>query len=193
MDVHQRLYSELARITPEEFSNVFGSIESGAFRLELLQQFRVSDEDEPFRQFRSGKTAPPEGYNSGWHRMLSDYVNRGIRFERVRYIVEPPSDYIGFQLNWGYKPNIKAGDKVFLLNDDISMDTLATHVPILKDFWVFDDKECIILEYDITGRYLGASKVPQSVVSYYVNLKRFALDNSSDIQQTALWSRLVAD
>ena len=40
-----------------------------------------------------------------------------------------------------------------------------TEVPILKDFWIFDDQSGFVIEYNILGRFLGVNRIPKKISS----------------------------
>ena len=184
------LYHQLEPISLEQFGSLFSSMKSSTFRLEMLDLYTVEGEQAAFHEFLSGKKFPPEDFNESWTKLISESVTKGIEFKRVRLLNEPISDYVKFEISWCYKINIAAGDSVSAIFSKITPD-FDTKVPILKDYWIFDDEDCYLMEYDLLGQFLGVNKVPHQAVDDYVKLKYEAIEKSKDIRSTELWNELL--
>ncbi|GGY66443.1 hypothetical protein GCM10010300_07200 [Streptomyces olivaceoviridis] len=62
------------------------------------------------------------------------------------------TDYLRFELSWGYRRNMTVGEEFFIL--DIT--ERDNPIPDAPDFWMFDDRAVGVMAYDGTGKYLGS-------------------------------------
>lgn len=184
-----KVFGQLTNVSFDEFMACFQKMKKSAFRLEMLEEYNVDSEKESFLKFLGGEKFPPLGYNKDWVDLINRSVQRGIDFRRVRLIRNPIKDYVKFEVSWAYKVNMSGGDKVGIIESD-GLPNFKSDVPILKDYWLFDDEHCYIMEYDFVGRFLGISRVPEKASKKYVDLKYEAISSSQDIKQTQLWQTL---
>lgn len=174
----------------DEFSALFSSFEKSAFRLELLQTYLVDEETEEFSAFLAGKllkTASPD--MQVWCEDIQKAVSASKIYQRVRRIVLPLSDYTRFELITGYKYSVVAGEDIRILESGFESLSKITSIA-LTDFWLFDDRVCILLDYDKDGRYVGARKVPSESLHHYIAIKKYALNCSLRIQESDIWRKL---
>lgn len=164
-----------------EFADFFSKSSKEAFRLELLQKFEVEGETEVFKKYLE-KKEKPDSFNSDWHEMIDNAIKRGCKYRRVRYIQTPPSEYLKFEIDWGYKGNVKKGEEIYYTTD-----LPSNNIPILKDFWLFDDKTLFFMEYDYIGRFLGVSKLSEAHIPAYIKLKNQLLDKCDLIENSEYW------
>lgn len=180
------LYTDVAEpFSLQQFSELFSKMERFAFRLEMLEFFTIPDEASFFARYRRGEKQPPEGFNNDWVKTIRAAVERGVDFSRVRLVREPIHEYLKFEIAWGYRVNVPAGEKTFVISFDLL--PFKTEVPILKDFWLFDESVCFLMEYDFIGRFLGVSKVKSKFIDPYVKLRKELLQRSLPIQKSPLW------
>lgn len=152
-----------------DFGKHFSSCKKSAFRLELLSIYTVPEEEKAIALYLAGDPEPPADFNKEWIDILERANRDSVKFSRVRVIDGPLTDYIRFEFDWGYRKNIKFGEDIrFLMRDKIG--PFQTPVPVLKDFWLFDDQDCFLMEYDYYGRFLGVTKVPSEHVGSYITL-----------------------
>ena len=164
----------LVPISGNDFSKLFLEFNKEAFRLELLQDFNIPDEEKDFKTFRSGVLKPTPNSNAYWHDLIIKANNKSARFKRVRLIEEPLSIYTKFEIAWGYLDNIPVGEHVYIISP-AQIEKMAEKVPALIDYWLFDETICIIMHYDLIGRFLGAFRLPEDFISTYIDLKNYAL------------------
>jgi hypothetical protein len=135
-------------------TELFGTFQESAFRLETLQYY-VLAEDEPRRQaFQEGRPLPPRAGKAESMRMVRDAVAAGRRVHRVHVVDLPLSDYIRYELAV-YPENIAAGEDVRI--------TCRAAQPGLEDldtdFWLFDaesSKPAVVwFRYTPGGQILG--------------------------------------
>jgi hypothetical protein len=148
-----------------EFDNLFSAFRHTAFRLETLDRYDVSYEEEPFRRFLAGEPKPHDDAKQAWVRTIADALAAGKRMERVHVVSEPPTDYLRFELAWGYPENVEAGEDIRIL--PVSLGSWPAGVPD-QDFWLFDSKRVAVMHYDDRGRFRGAELVEGSdIVTQY--------------------------
>jgi hypothetical protein len=180
------LFQKLTKLPTPEFGKLFTSMESSAFRLEALDVYSIPGEEEDLARFRKGQK-PPHDTNAQWAQTIGAAISRGVDFQRVRLVRKPVSEYVRFETEWGYKFNVPAGEQTFaLFYEDVI--TFRNEVPILKDFWLFDNSRCFLMAYDFWGRFLGVNEIPREAVPAYVQLKAECLERAVDIQKTFLWN-----
>jgi hypothetical protein len=174
-----------------EFGELFSSSKKSAFRLELLDLYTVPEEEPYFKNYLSSPSiAPPLDFNSDWKSMLEDANNRGVEYSRARVVRQPVTDYLKFEISWGYSESIKLGEDIRAIITD-GIVSFNTEVPFLKDFWLFDDEHCFIIEYDYIGKFLGVRRIPPMYTQLYVQLKEEAISKSTRIETTDIWRLLT--
>jgi hypothetical protein len=156
-------------MTALDLGKLFQSFRSTAFRLECLPAYAVTEDDEAqaFRQWLKGEQ-PPEKERE-WPKLVASAVAAGKSMQRVRLVPESPSQYLRFQMVWGYPANVAAGEDIRMLD----------HEPpgLLKaDFWLFDNEVAVVLEYDDQGRFLRP--VAAETVTPYCQARDLALASS---------------
>ncbi|MGK5533572.1 DUF6879 family protein [Streptomyces sp. URMC 129] len=130
----------------------FDSFEREAFRLETLDNYNIPRSEGSFASFLAGKEQPESFKNSEWVTTVRDATRAGKRMYRVHILSRPLTDYLRYELAWGYHRNMAVGEEFFIL------DTTERENPIPEapDFWLFDDSVTARMNYDATGAYLGA-------------------------------------
>ena len=148
-------------VPAEDFAHRFRTFRYTAFRLETLQTYRGSGEDDWIAAFHAGdRTPPPDPAADAWEAMLAANRAAGKRMQRVHVVVEPLSDYLRFELTWMYAPNAAAGEDVRIID--------ATHdwpdgVP-RQDFHLFDSSDLYAAHYAADGLWLGVEQVTDPVL-----------------------------
>ncbi len=146
-------------MTPEEFAAVFDQFEHSAFRLETLQRYAVSAEDERLRAFREGLPRPERSVRtSDWLRRIALTTAGGKSWSRAHLIREPLSEYLRYELI-GYIESQACGEEIRLAD-------LAKHPELGDlgpDFWLFDadtpGEFAVLMHYDQDGRVLGYERI----------------------------------
>ncbi|MGW3227487.1 DUF6879 family protein [Kitasatospora sp. NPDC001095] len=130
----------------------FSAFEREAFRLETLDDYSQSGGVDAYRAFLAGEEQPDDYRNAGWVGTVAAAAKAGKRMYRVHILSRPLTDYLRFELAWGYHRNMAAGEEFFIL------DTTGRENPLPEapDFWLFDDETAVSMAYDENGKYLGA-------------------------------------
>jgi hypothetical protein len=155
-------------MTPEELGRQLRSCTSSAFRLECLPSYDVTEDAErdAYAAWLAGKELPSP--HRDWPELVASAVAAGKRMQRVR-VVRQMTQYIRFQIEWGYPANVAAGEAIYILD----------HEPpglLRVDFWLFDDATAVVLEYDEHGRFTGLA--PAETVEPYRQARDMALQSS---------------
>jgi hypothetical protein len=140
----------IASLASPEWAGLFTGFTSSAFRLEGLQHYTAPDETEAFARFRAGKD--PKVDLSWWTGLARGHTAAGRSMSRVRVVIEPPSDYTRFELAH-YPAMVAAGDDIRII--PTAPGTWPAGIP-RHDFWLFDDHDVWILNYDAAGVFLSA-------------------------------------
>lgn len=141
-------------MTFEEFDAWFDRFERSTFRLETLQRYAVSEEDERLRAFRNGTPRPDRSVRtSPWLRRIAVTTAAGKRWQRVHVVEHPLSEYLRYEME-GYVESAATGEEISIA-DRAAHPDLATLGP---DFWLFDAEFdhafAILMHYDQDGHVL---------------------------------------
>lgn len=167
-------------LSETELAAYFATFTSSAFRLETLATYRVAEEAEYFDRFLSGGEFPDQWRDNPWVR---DITENGRRLHRVRVLTTPLSDYLRFQLAWGYPGNVEDGEEITVL------DLSESPVPGLPDhdFWLFDETTVLKMHYTGNGEFFGAELLPPDRTGDYLTYRDAALNAA--VPYTEYWSR----
>jgi len=143
-------------MTPEEFSRLFETFAHRAFRLETLSRYDVPEVEEALRAFLAGAPKPgPDPDDLAWQSNIRAHAAAGRPMQRVHVIRGPLTDYLRFEVEWGYPDNTAAGEDIGILHvGDGELPELGE-----EDFWLFDNSTLVLMRYDEHGRWLGADQV----------------------------------
>ena len=157
----------------QEFASLFQTFKTSAFRLEALPQYLVDEERSEFAAFQSGRPLPKER-NAEWASLIRDAVSAGKSMSRVHLLPRTLTPYLRFEIEWAYAYSHEAGEDVRLLLDEKATDTDRQ----LQDFWLFDDRIAIFMNYDDSGRFLGVTKADDRDLSRLLSVRETLLSRS---------------
>ncbi|MFA5070981.1 MAG: DUF6879 family protein [Candidatus Pacearchaeota archaeon] len=149
----------------------FENFEKSAFRLELLQKYSVDEELEDFSNFIKTSKINSKKY-SEWTEIISKAKSRGVIMQRVHIVDFPLSDYLKYEFEY-YKISKKIGEQIFLLDKN------KFNEKVNFDFWLFDDRIVLKMNYDQDGKFLGFEKIIGNV-DKFVKLKNKLLKISEE-------------
>jgi Family of unknown function (DUF6879) len=142
-----------------ELSRQFRRFRYSVFRLEILQTYAGSGEDEGIAAFgRGDPEPPPDPAEDQWAALLRANAAAGRTQQRVHVVTEPLSDYLAYELTWEYGPHAAAGE-------DIRIIPVTKGWPVdvpFKDFWLFDSTTLFDMHYDPDGRWRGIEPVTEA-------------------------------
>ncbi len=134
----------------------FANFRYSLFRLEALQVYAGSGDDDALAAFQAGEPIPLSSALRKWTQMLRQRAGSGCVVQRVHVITLPLTDYMRFELA-SYAPNVEAGEDVRIIpvtNDDPWPDDVPRN-----DFWLIDSSELWSQRYDPDGTWLGVELV----------------------------------
>ena len=159
-----------------------------AFRLETLAAYDVATDDNDVGRYLRGEPEPDPARKGPWLERLRSERREGKRRQRVHVVRSPLSDYLRYECEWGYLPNVAAGEDIWIL------DLAERPVPaglVDHDFWLLDDEHVIRMHYDGQGRFVGAEILDDAQLPRY----RRARDEAIEAAEPFLdyWQRRPED
>jgi len=155
----------MEEISLAEFRQLFHD-HRRAFHLEMKEEYHVTDEDEPLRQFLAGKTVDLD-WLADWLAHIREATSAGVAIHRVRIVSEPLNDYARFLLALGAE-NVAAGEDIRYLprGKAAGIDFPA------EDCWLFDDSKLIYVLFPDEGRRVGLYPVDDpELTARYVRVR----------------------
>jgi len=141
------------------FTQLFGSVTRSARRLESRD--RYGGDQELLQRWLAGQIDEPEhiGARAAWLAQVRATTADGGRYERVRIVAEPPTDYQRFALR-SCRQNVEAGEDIrYLHRERANQLDLPAH-----DFWLFDEQRLALLYFTADDRLIGAQLITQPTV-----------------------------
>jgi hypothetical protein len=143
----------LSLLLGPEFDRLFQEFEYTAFRLETRDRYSAPREAEALRQFVDGEPVDL-GWRTTWLRMVREAVRAGRRFERVRVVSVPLTDYSRFAVFCSGQANAAGEDIRYLQRDEAA--GLPGH-----DYWLFDSHKLVRMHFDEDDVMLGGEIVTE--------------------------------
>lgn len=148
----------------DRFDSYFDGFSSDVFRLETLQAYAVSEEDQRLAAFRTGAPRPLRSVrNTPWLARIAVTTAQGKHWQRVHVVEHPLSEYLRYEL-LGYVESQAAGETIRLADrgEDAALADLT------DDFWLFDgdqpDAFALLMHYDSAGTFQGFEHTTEPVV-----------------------------
>lgn len=131
-----------------------------AFRLETLQTYEVASDGSDFKRYLDGEPTWTQERKQPWLDHLESEMARGLHRSRVRIVTHPVTDYTRYECEWGYVPNVGAGESVRILEVD-SWPTTGTFGT--TDWWLVTDAQNTVrgavMHYGPAGEFRGAVEI----------------------------------
>jgi hypothetical protein len=162
-------------VTPEALARLFSSFSHSAFRLETLPAYLIEGEAESLALWRAGEPEPAWRKDREWLALVRHNIGAGKSMQRVRVVRRPLSDYVRFELDWGYPANVKAGEDIRIL--ELGPADELPYVPEPDrgyDFWCFDGLTVVRLEYDGAGRFIQPVDVSDHA-SWFIACQKYVI------------------
>lgn len=154
--------TRITSVTSPAFDALFAGFKHTAYRLETLQAYDVSYEIGSYRAFLAGQPMPRDSAKNAWVDMLSEAARAGKVVQRVHLVNEPLTDYLRYEMEWSYAPNVDFGEDVRILPSRRVPSMDIPRLAALKDYWLFDSSDLWVMEYDDEGRFLYIEQVSDS-------------------------------
>ncbi|MFZ3073933.1 MAG: DUF6879 family protein [Minisyncoccales bacterium] len=167
------------------FDKNWRNAKKNIFRLEGRIEYRLSGEQEDIAKWKQNDI--DSGKNKewrGWQASLKKALQKGIVVQRVRVAPKTLPDYIKFEISRWQKNPDKNGEQVLFLNENDYREIIAAYGFDPKDFWLFDDQNLLIFNYDKVGRFSGDISITNGgMVKRYCELKSKLLEKSIPMEQ----------
>jgi hypothetical protein len=135
-----------------EFQSLLGRFERSAWRLELQGRYDEPDEGALLAQWLAdGDPQPTLDWFADWPEWIAELAAAGRRFERVRVLTEPLTDYLRWQLDVISAPAVAAGEDIRVLPAEVAAELALGDT----DFYLIDDQQVVVLEFE-QGTVSGA-------------------------------------
>lgn len=138
-----------------EFSSWFRHFQRSCFRLETLQRYGASGEDDSIKTFLAGANPQPHPGKQEWMALVRAAAHERRTMQRVHVVTEPLTDYVRFEVAWSYAHNVAAGEDVRIIPLTEGLEWPSDLPPPGGDFWLFDDAELFDMRYDSDGTWTG--------------------------------------
>ena len=137
------------RIESDQLAALLDDARTRLWRWECRGDYSAVDADL-LRRWRAGLGRDPAEDRS-WTEYVQGLRRRGVRFERVRRLTEPLTEYLRMQLDFTYM-NINAGEDVRWVAPPVAT---AADMPDY-DFYLIDDNRVAALDFNDASRFAGA-------------------------------------
>ncbi len=160
------------RLEGDDWRTFFDAHEREAFRLETRQSYGVASERAEYEHFlSSGELDIPDA--DQWLTRLRYFRRSGRWVGRVHVLRRPLTDYLRYEFAvYGF--TVRAGEDVRILDVTEMSDPGLPN----QDFWLFDDRAVVLMEYDDDGNQLGREFLEHVDPAPYISWKHLALDRA---------------
>lgn len=155
---------------------------SEAFRHEVLPAYAVPSDGGDVVRYLAGEPGPTAGQE--WRDWIRGQVQRGAAVRALRVLHGPPGNYLRFELEWGYLPNVAAGMEARVL--DLTERPAPTNY-VDEEFWLLDGERVAVMCYDDAGRFPHADTVEGPAAQRYRAARDAAWSAAEPV--TAWWGR----
>jgi hypothetical protein len=132
-------------------ADLYRTCRVSARRLETLQHYDVSGDEERQRAFLAGEALPPPRQGKADDlALIADLRKRGRYIGRVHVVDQPLSDYVRYELAV-YAENVAAGEDVLIADRSAHPELEG----LAQDFAIFDSETVVLFDYDDDGRVRG--------------------------------------
>jgi hypothetical protein len=150
------------------FGRLFETFSNSAWRWECQAEYREPHEADALRQFLAGEE-PDMSFTKDWLANVANATAEGRRFQRVRMLTEPLTDYLRFEM-WAAPSNAAAGEDIRVISTAAARELDAPD----HDFWLFDDAVVAIMHFDQDGMIAAELVDDPSTVAQYRRWKEIA-------------------
>jgi hypothetical protein len=146
-------------ITDASWLDLFDTFESTALRLETQPSYLVEAEQEEFTQFLATGAVVDDDPDRRWRRQMRAARDSGRRVARVRFISEPLGDYQRYLFACN-RFNDEDGEDIRYLTYRRAAELGLPRI----DFWLFDDRTVLMMNFDDRGRPLDKELIEDDQV-----------------------------
>lgn len=157
-------------ISRQELGLLLTGFEHTAYRLELLPAYDDAGEAAAFESFISGQEPALYPGKEGWLEKVKKATAAGRLMQRVHVVPEPLSPYLQFEISWAYRLNEGGGEDIRILPADHAPEAVLG----AGDYWLFDSRTLIEMEYDDHGRLASLNHISDTDAITTANYTRDA-------------------
>lgn len=131
----------------------FALFTRSAWRLETLPAYGTPESDPSFARYLELGQLPPleeRPRAQAWLAAVRRVVAEGRQLGRVHVLRRPLSAYLDYELAT-YPENAAAGEDIRIADLDQHPELAALD----RDFWLLDDAQVLLMDYDPEGRFLA--------------------------------------
>lgn len=149
-------------VAPDRLASLLDGARARLWRWECRGDYSAVDADL-LERWRAGLGRDPEE-DRPWVAYVQGLRRRGVRFERVRRLTEPLTEYLRMQLDFTYM-NVEAGEDVRWVTPATAAEaSMPDH-----DFYLVDDDVVAVLDFDAVGQFVGArASATREVVARHI-------------------------
>ncbi len=153
------------------FDEIWKNTRHEIFRLELLNTYLVDYEKEPFERYKRREKFNALEYPDfiEWLSNIEQKVKESVRIIDIQVLDLPMSEYLKFGISTGSIFAAEKGEEFLFIERDKVKDLIFG----FQDYWMFDSKIIISMDYDSEGRFIKKEYpiVRDKNLSKYIDLK----------------------
>lgn len=163
-------------ISRDEFGDLFRSFAHTAWRWECQGTYAEPDEADQLRRFLAGDPLDLS-FMSGWLSEVRAATEAGRRYERVRMMTDPMTDYLRFE--FAVAPaNAEAGEDIRVIS---AADAADLELP-QHDFWLFDSERVALLQFGPNGLSGAEIHTDADTVARHLRWQQLAWEHSASLE-----------
>lgn len=164
----------------KRFDMLWDDSEKEIFRLQLLNAYRVKSEEEQFRRYKQGLSIEIDANLQKWLDRLKKKTDEEVRNINMQVVDLPLTDYLKFEIS-SYPLQERFGRETFLAERSNVRELISG----FQDYWMFDSKYVMLMNYDSEGRFLDASfpALGPAELARYVSLKKELIEASEEMYE----------
>ncbi len=176
------------------FDRLWSESKIEIFRLELLNTYEIGYEADAFNKYKHGKRVnvfeEVPGFRD-WLSKIERTAKRGVAIVDIQVLDLPMSDYLKFGIKYGSSFAEQRGEK-FLF---IERKSISELVDGFTDYWMFDSKTVMLMNYDYEGHLISRSDpinnhteiwgyldLKDQLLKIGIPMQAFLKDNSIDLR-----------
>ena len=177
VEVPSQLLGERGDLTVPDLGAFIGvRHRTDLLRVQTRDLYAVASDGEDFRRYVEGLRFEPSQARQDWAAKLRVDADSGQVRRNVHVVVEPLSQYLAFQFEWGYQYNAAAGQDIRILVADSG--PAAAHLMQVGDFTVVEHKDVVCNRYSDDGRFLGAVQASSDAAQVHAALAELAWERA---------------
>ncbi len=155
---------------PDFFMEYWNAAEKEIFRLAMPVFAYSESEMLRYKHYKETGKLIVDKELSDWAAMLKERKEKGVATVRLQIIKPPISDLTKFEIREGRAH--RYAERCLVLQEK-ELRSLAKNKPV-SDFWLFDQRQALIPQYDNEGMFFGYREVEEKDVKGLVEIRKIA-------------------